>query len=307
MLEHIMALLRKKDLALTPMENLFLRIPAIFLLLAEAKQGYGHVAIITEVGNDYITVIEQNWARNDAIHQIPYDKAANRIGDANGDRGNYHIQGWLRKDTWHFNTPGNTEGWTAVNIEEYSVNDEKYFINPQHIDPRIYSASLSLDADNYNAIEINMASNAPDENARIYFTTTDSSDYSEDKRVSFKANNDGDWHTYTVYMAGDLWKGATITGIRIDPADFGKEGIDKTDTIGFDWIKAVKIEHPRYDINEDGIVSTIDATIWRQAYYYYIYYHTIICERCDCNKNGYPDTSDWALVASNFGKTIPTV
>jgi len=118
-------------------------------------------------------------------------------------------------NTWNFNTPGNAEGWKAVNAEESSVNGGRYFVNPKQTDPYIQSASLSLSSDDYNAIEINMASNCPDGNARIYFTTTDFPDYSEDKRVSFKANNDGGWHTYTVYMAGDLWKGATITALLL--------------------------------------------------------------------------------------------
>ena len=118
-------------------------------------------------------------------------------------------------NTWNFNTPGNAEGWKAVNAEESSVNGGRYFVNPKQTDPYIQSASLSLSSDDYNAIEINMASNCPDGNARIYFTTTDSPEYSEDKRVSFKANNDGGWHTYTVYMAGDLWKGATITALLL--------------------------------------------------------------------------------------------
>jgi hypothetical protein len=34
--------------------------------------GYGHVAIITEVGSDYVRVIEQNWARNDAIDGLKH-------------------------------------------------------------------------------------------------------------------------------------------------------------------------------------------------------------------------------------------
>jgi hypothetical protein len=184
--------------------------------------GYGHVAIITEVGNDYVNIIEQNWARNSAIHQIPYDRNVNRIGDANGNRGDYyHIQGWLRKDAWSFNTPNNFEGWKANNVGDQSVNSGRYFINPQRTDPYIYSAALSLDANNYDAIEINMASNAPNGVGQIYFTTSASPGYSEDKRVEFYVTNSGSWKTYTIYMKNHpKWTG-TITGIRIDPAALG--------------------------------------------------------------------------------------
>lgn len=63
--------------------------------------GYGHVAIITAVGETTVTVIEQNVERNQAIHTIPYNKTANRIGDTNGDRWpsttyTLRVQGWLR-------------------------------------------------------------------------------------------------------------------------------------------------------------------------------------------------------------------
>ncbi|MEA1897106.1 MAG: CHAP domain-containing protein [Bacteroidota bacterium] len=267
-------------------------------LLCFNDGGYGHVAIVMGTDDNYVYIIEQNWQRNTAYKSLSWDKDTNTIYD----RGAYRVQGWLRKDTWNFNTSNNAEGWTAVNAEEYSVEDGKYFINPEQTDPYIKSASLSLNADNYTAIEINMASNCLDGNARIYFTTADSPDYSEDKRVSFEANNDGGWHTYTVYMAGNLWKGATITGIRIDPADTGEEKATDTDTIGFDWIKAVKIEHPRYDINEDGVVNILDTVTWKQCYYY-----DIPCKRCDCDEDGDIDVVDWAILASHYGEKIPTV
>jgi len=104
-------------------------------------------------------------------------------------------------DSWNFNTPNNAEGWEAVNAKDSSVNSGRYFADPKQNDPYIQSATLSLNTDNYNAIEINMASNCPDGDATIYFTTNNSSSYTEDKNVSFKVNNDGDWFTYTIYMA----------------------------------------------------------------------------------------------------------
>ncbi len=143
-------------------------------------------------------------------------------------------------DTWNFNTHNNFEGWKASNVEDQSVNGGRYFINPQITDPYIYSAALSLNSGSYDAIEINMASNAPDGNARIYFKTESSPSYSESKMVEFKVNNNGNWQTYTIYMANhNLWQG-TITGIRIDPAESGR--VSGIDTIGFDWIKVIKTD-----------------------------------------------------------------
>lgn len=145
-------------------------------------------------------------------------------------------------DTWHFNTTNNFEGWKASNVEDQSVNSGKYFINPQRTDPYIQSAALSLDASYYDAVEINMASNAPNGVGQVYFTTSALPGYDDSKRVEFYATYDGNWKTYIVYMKNHpSWTG-TITGIRIDPAALGKTGIDSSDTIGFDWIKVIKTD-----------------------------------------------------------------
>ena len=56
---------------------------------------YGHVAIITEVGDTYVNVIEQNWNRNTAYATLA--KTGNNLPDRSG----YHIQGWLRKPGAH--------------------------------------------------------------------------------------------------------------------------------------------------------------------------------------------------------------
>jgi hypothetical protein len=141
--------------------------------------------------------------------------------------------------SWDFNTQYDTEGWEAPNVEGrgYSVEDGGYFINPKQIDPWIRNDYVSGDASVYNAIEINMASNCPDGNGRIYFTTSNSPGYNDNKMVEFKINNDGNWRTYTIYMAShDLWRG-TITGLRIDPAEHGESG--REDTVGFDWIRMI--------------------------------------------------------------------
>jgi hypothetical protein len=140
--------------------------------------------------------------------------------------------------SWHFNTPGNTEGWEAHNVEEYSVNSGDYFINPKQADPWIQINGLLVNANQYNAIEINMASNCQDGNGRIYFTTSNSPGYNDKKMVEFKVNNDGNWRPYTIYMAQHkLWQG-TITGLRIDPAIRGWSGTP-LDTVGFNWIRII--------------------------------------------------------------------
>jgi len=141
---------------------------------------------------------------------------------------------------WEFNTPGDNESWSHHNIDAWSVEtDGKFRIDPGPTDPWIDQPYISLDSTFYNTVNINMASNAPDRVGAIYFTTSESSEFSEDKKVDFDVSNDGDWHDYSIFMGSQpMWTG-TITGIRIDPADYGrKEG--EVDSIGFDYIR---VEH----------------------------------------------------------------
>ena len=144
------------------------------------------------------------------------------------------------KTAWEFDTPGDKEGWLPHNIAAWSVQtDGRFIINPGPTDPLIEQPYISLDATFYNAVNINMASNAPDGVGAIYFTTSDSKEFSEDKKVDFDVNNDGDWHDYSIFMGSQpLWTG-TIAGIRIDPADYGREE-GEVDSIGFDYIR---VEH----------------------------------------------------------------
>jgi len=81
-----------------------------------------------------------------------------------------------------------------------------------------------------------MASNAPDRVEAIYFTTSDSPDFSEDKKVDFDVNNDGNWHDYSIFMGSQPMWTVTITGIRIDPANNGREE-GEVDSIGFNYIR----------------------------------------------------------------------
>ncbi len=198
-----------------------------------------HSAIVLEnKGDNNFKVVDSNW------NIIPDEIV--RIGDRNlfdwasgfGTQIHYYRLGTT--DHWDFNISPYTQGWEAINAEEFSVNSGKYIVNPKQIDPYIRLNGLLLNADNYDAIEINMASNCPDGNATIYFTTENSSNYAEDKNVSFEVNNSGDWFNYTIYMANhELWNG-TVTGIRIDPAEEGRSS--GVDTFGFDWIKVVETD-----------------------------------------------------------------
>jgi len=143
------------------------------------------------------------------------------------------------KTEWHFETDGDTEGWTAYNVEAYSVGSGIFYIDPDASDPHIASPTLSVDASNYNVVLFRMASNAPDGIGAVYFKTQSEDYYSESKKVDFTAANEpggsANYYDYPVYMYHPKWTG-TITGIRIDPSDYGTSGTG-LDTIGFDYVK----------------------------------------------------------------------
>jgi len=147
-------------------------------------------------------------------------------------------------DRWSFNSTGYRQGWAAVNATASSVSNGVFFVNPAGSDPYITSPPLVLNAGDYSRVEFKMASNLLDGYGNIYFKTSESNYYSEDKNISFRAGNcppsicsgKASFQSYSVYMAyHPLWRG-TITGIRIDPGSNGVSGTS-VDTVGFDYIR----------------------------------------------------------------------
>lgn len=65
-------------------------------LLAFGGGNYGHVAIVTEVGNNYINIIEQNWSSSSATRRLPME-IKNGKYTVSANSSTYYIQGWLRK------------------------------------------------------------------------------------------------------------------------------------------------------------------------------------------------------------------
>lgn len=67
-------------------------------ILCFNSQGVGHVAIVLEALDDSIEIIEQNWRRDTAIHQLSARKEDGRytVLDRKGARETYTVQGWCR-------------------------------------------------------------------------------------------------------------------------------------------------------------------------------------------------------------------
>lgn len=136
---------------------------------------------------------------------------------------------------WDFNGSGNLEGWSLFNWAGWSVNNGILFFDPAGADPYITSPDIFVDASVLRYVKFNLASNAADMNGKIYFKTSTSNFYSEDKSVAFWVTNDGVFRNYIVDMrVNSKWTGK-ITGIRLDPANNGLMSTN-IDTIGWNWI-----------------------------------------------------------------------
>ncbi len=176
-----------------------------------------------------------------------------KMGDANANHKFYHIKGNPTNE-WEFNTPGIKEGWFVHNIKSWSVeSDGRFRIDPDINDPYIESPSISVSANNFNTIAIRMSSNAPDQNGAIYFKTSTSPEFSEDKKVVFSVITGPNWYDYSILMTPNpRWTG-TITGIRVDPSDTGRT--DDSDAIGFDYIRLKSIAPTQSDTEKPKVNS----------------------------------------------------
>lgn len=145
---------------------------------------------------------------------------------------------WTNSGTsWQFDTTGNAQGWESVNTECFSVHSGAFWVDPAGDDPYIRSLPLvNVKASDFNTVEINIFSGAPDGRAAIYFTTDSAPDWNETNKVTFPVSNNRTWQRYNVRMDDNSsWKGM-ITGLRIDPSDGGWTATG-SDTVGFDLIR----------------------------------------------------------------------
>jgi murein DD-endopeptidase MepM/ murein hydrolase activator NlpD len=88
-------------------------------------------------------------------------------------------------------------------------------------DPQLISPPLNIQASNHKRVRFSMASLATNSTGQVFFTTTASPVFSEDKSQFFTVVPGGAYHSYTVdFSANSAWSG-TITKLRIDPVSGG--------------------------------------------------------------------------------------
>lgn len=72
--------------------------PAVGDMLVSAGGSFGHIALVREVGSNYVKVIQQNWSNSTSDDSKPLTMtAANGTYTVAGFSGSYPIQGWLRR------------------------------------------------------------------------------------------------------------------------------------------------------------------------------------------------------------------
>ncbi|NUQ73662.1 MAG: D-alanyl-D-alanine carboxypeptidase family protein [Polyangiaceae bacterium] len=100
-------------------------------------------------------------------------------------------------------------------------------------DPGALGPATQFAAEDFNAVAIRAKRTGGTGKAKLYFTTADEPEMSEEKAIAFDLPDDEAFHELTVF-AGDhpSWKG-TITQLRVDPFEAGPG------TVEFDFMRAV--------------------------------------------------------------------
>ncbi|MCK5806187.1 MAG: hypothetical protein KAI66_25370, partial [Lentisphaeria bacterium] len=135
---------------------------------------------------------------------------------------------------YDFNTDGDREGWTPVNLDD--PNDGPiggtWTMTVPGSDPALLSPALQINTANYSSISVTLANDGnPADYSRmqIFWSLAASPGFIEDNSDWIPVSNGGGWATYTIDLSTHpYWNGA-INQIRIDPimsGDGNSIGID---------------------------------------------------------------------------------
>lgn len=143
---------------------------------------------------------------------------------------------------WQFNSPGDKEGWTGLN-DSFNVSGGAMNVTTTSNDPQLFSPNnLNITAPSvYKYVRISLKNNTNITSARIFFTTTADSSWSQAKSKSFAiiANN-----TYYASYIIDMstvsgWSSGAIKQLRFDPLDPAASGGGQT--VNIDYIGITEV------------------------------------------------------------------
>ena len=138
-----------------------------------------------------------------------------------------------------FNTDGNTEGWTAVNLTDPASGPTNgtWVLTVPGDDPQLIGPAMRLNASLYKKVLIRMANAGNPVGssvAQLYWKRSNDTDFNGIRSVSVSVGNGGGWKEYIFDMSGNTnWNGE-ITQLRFDPVLYGDGH-----SVGVDYIRPV--------------------------------------------------------------------
>jgi hypothetical protein len=110
------------------------------------------------------------------------------------------------------------EGWQATNdLAPFDISDGVLSTQATGGDPYMIRGRMRFEGDSVRAVVVRMAVTGGSD-GQFYWSTADQPGYAEARVAHFQVIPDGEFHEYRIAVGDDpLWKGHTITGIRLDP------------------------------------------------------------------------------------------
>ena len=132
----------------------------------------------------------------------------------------------------------NIESETGVKTK-YSSSGLHCELTGDSVDPQVVFSNISFNTEDYNYIAITMKSDLPatlEADCQFFIKTTESGGY---KNVSFDTVNDGEYHTYYVYLGNIANYKGTLNTLRLD---FSMSYSSGGGTIDIKEMKAIKAD-----------------------------------------------------------------
>ncbi len=142
---------------------------------------------------------------------------------------------------WDFDVNTKRDGWamskslanakvSGGTLSADVINRKPFFVTEE--------ANLGIDASTHDKVSFCIGNATPSQTAKVYFITTDSPTWSEDKCIDVSIETNADLHmAYTADMSSNPeWKG-TIKGLRIELT--GIDSFDDKPQVGLDFVKVL--------------------------------------------------------------------
>ncbi|TVP74818.1 MAG: hypothetical protein EA353_14960 [Puniceicoccaceae bacterium] len=126
------------------------------------------------------------------------------------------IQFNLRYD---FNTDGNLEGWTSVNVSGLTVEGGGLSGTATSGDPQLRRTGLSLNGNSFTRVTVRIRAsvNSP---IRLFWSTSENSGFNTGRRETIDYTGNNEFQILEFDLANvDQWADSIITNLRLDPAE----------------------------------------------------------------------------------------